>query len=207
MRELLLFFFIDLRILARFTISIFLLVLYQILSYVEVIIDGNALVISEMILNDSHGGFIGGFSWAILMLMATVVGELFENKEMIKIFIFSILFSTIGVVLSFIFGISKRRVNISYITLSIGLGCILFCILWEIYENKELTHRKSIIFQPQGKNAFALYVFHGVLYVFTVLLIPESIDWGIVLIIGFVNMFIIWLVAFILDKKKVYIIL
>ena len=94
------FFFIDLRILARFIISIFLLIIYQFLSYVEVIIDGNTIVISELILNDSHGGFIGGFGWAILMLMATVVGELFENKDMIKIFILGILFSTVGIVLS-----------------------------------------------------------------------------------------------------------
>ncbi len=200
-------FFINLRILARFILSIFLLILYQILSYIEIIIDGNAIVISELILNDSHGGFIGGFGWAILMLMATVVGELFENKDMIKIYILGILFSTVGIVLSIIFGISKHRVNISYITISVGLGCILFCILWEIYENKELTHKKSIIFQPQGKNAFALYVFHGILFVFTLLLIPESIGWGIVLIVSFVNMLIIWLVAFILDRKKIYIII
>ncbi len=200
-------FFIDLRILARFIISIFFLIIYQILSYVEVVIGGNAFVISELILNDSHGGFIGGFGWAIFMLMATVVGELFENKDMIKIIIFGILFSTTGVVLSFIFGISKCRVNISYITLSIGLGCILFCILWGIYEKKELTQRRSIIFQPQGKNAFALYVFHGVLFLFTLLFIPESIGWGIVLIIGFVNMLIIWGIAFILDRKKIYIII
>ena len=135
-----------------------------------------------------------------------MVGELFENKDMKKIFIFGILFSTVGVVLSFILGISKQRVNMSYITLSIGLGCILFCILWEIYENKELTHSRSIIFQPQGKNALILYIFHGVLFGFT-LLIPESIGWGIVLIIGFVNMLIIWLVAFILDRMKIYIII
>jgi predicted acyltransferase len=200
-------FFINLRILARFIISIFFLILYQILSYVEVIIDGDAIVISKLILNDVHGGIICGFGWAILMLMTTVIGELFEKKDMKKIIIFGILFSTVGVVLAFIFGISKRRVNVSYITLSIGLGCILFCMLWWIYENKELTYRKSIIFQPQGKNAFALYVFHGALFLFTVILIPESIGWGIVLIIGFVNMLIIWAVAFILDRKKIYIII
>jgi len=200
-------FFIDLRILARFIISISLLIIYHILSHVEVIIDGTPFVISDLILNDSHGGFIGGFGWAILMLMTTIVGELFENKDMIKIFIFGILFSTIGVVLSFIFGISKHRVNISYTTLSIGLGCIFFCMLWGIYEKKELTQGRSIIFQPQGKNAFSLYVFHGALFLFTVLLIPDSIGWGIVLIIGFVNILIIWAVAFILDRNKIYIII
>ena len=69
-----------------------------------------------------------------------------------------------------------------------------------------MTHSRSIIFQPQGKNALILYIFHGVLFGFT-LLIPKSIGWGIVLIIGFVNMLIIWLVAFILDRKKIYIII
>ena len=200
-------FFIDFRILVRFIISIYLLIFYQFLSIAELIIDGNVIVLSELILKGSHGGFIGGFGWAILMLMTTVIGELFEKKDLKKIIIFGILFSAVGVVLSFIFGISKRRVNTSYITLSIGLGSILFCILWEIYENKKLTHRRSIIFQHKGKNAFTLYVFHTILSVFTGLLIPESISWGIVLIISFLNMIIIWLVAVILDRKKIYIII
>jgi len=200
-------FFIDFRILVRFIISIYLLIFYQFFSIPELIIDGNTIVLSELILNGSHGGFIGGFGWAILMLMTTVIGELFEKKDLKKIIIFGILFSTVGVILAFVFGISKRRVNTSYITLSIGLGCILFCILWVIYENKELTHKRSIIFQTQGRNAFTLYVFHGILFIITMLLIPESIGWWIVLIIGFVNMLIIWLVAFILDRKKIYIII
>ena len=200
-------FFIDLRILVRFIISIYLLIFYQFLSIAELIIGENPIVLSELILNDSHGGFIGGFGWAILMLMTTVIGELFEKKDIKKIIYFGILFSTVGVILAFIFGISKNRVNTSFITLSIGLGCILVCILWEIFENKKLTHTKSIIFQPQGKNAFALYVFHGILFIFIELLIPDSIGWGIVLIIAFANMLIIWLIAFILDRKKIYIII
>jgi len=200
-------FFIDLRILVRFIISIYLLIFYQFLSIAELIINENTIVLSELILNDSHGGFIGGFGWAILMLMTTVIGELYEKKDIKKIIFFGILFSTIGVILAFIFGISKNRVNTSYITLSIGLGCILFCILCVIYEKFELTHKRSIIFQPQGKNAFALYVFHGILFIFIELLIPESIGWGIILIVGFANMLIIWLVAFILDRKNIYIII
>ncbi|QEE17523.1 heparan-alpha-glucosaminide N-acetyltransferase domain-containing protein [Promethearchaeum syntrophicum] len=199
--------FINFRIIVRFIISIYLLIFYQFFSIVELIIDENTIVLSEMILTDSHGGFIGGFGWTILMLMATVIGELFEKKELKKIILFSILFSTVGVILALIFGISKQRVNISYITLSIGLGGILFCILWDIYENNESTNKKSRIFQPQGKNAFALYVFHGILYGFTLLLIPESIGWGIILIVGVVNMLIIWLLACILDRNNIYIII
>ncbi|MHA2017622.1 MAG: hypothetical protein ACTSXY_05020, partial [Promethearchaeota archaeon] len=197
--------FINLRNLARFIISLFLLILYQILSNISIYINGNQMVISDLILNDVHGGIIGGFGWAIMMLISTVIGELFENKRFVKILIIGVILTILGASFSVIWGISKHRVNISYIILSTGLASLLFCLLWWIFDEKALTHGKGFIFQPQGKNPFALYILHGLFYGFTILLIPKSINWALIIVTGFINMIIIWVIAFILDKKKIYI--
>ena len=199
--------FIDLKIMIRLLFSLFFLIIYQLLSNFSVLINGNQMLISDLMLIDRNGGIIGGFGWGIMMLLSTVIGELFENKEMLKILIFGVIFSIGGVISSLIWGISKHRVNISYILLSIGLAILAFCLIWWIYDSKAITHTKSYIFQPLGKNSFLFYVIHGLLHILIVILIPKSIGYLLIVVIGSLNVIFILAIALILDKKEIYFII
>ena len=199
--------FIDLKIKIRLLFSLFFLIIYQLLSNFSVLINGNLIIISDLIMIDRNGGIIGGFGWAILMLFSTGIGELFENKEMLKILIFGIIFSTGGIISSFIWGISKHRVNTAFILLSIGLAILAFCLIWWIYDSKTITHSRSKIFQPLGKNSFLFYIIHGLLHILIVILIPKSIGYLLIIVIGSLNVIFTAAIALILDKKEIYFII
>ncbi|MCF2141033.1 MAG: hypothetical protein K9W44_13325 [Candidatus Lokiarchaeota archaeon] len=139
-----------------------------------------------------------------MMIIATIIGELFQEKRILSIIIFGASFSIIGIISSIFLGISKHRVNFSYISLSIGLGALFLILLWYILEHKELSCCNNSIFRPQGRNSFVLYIIHAIILAITVIIIPETISWGIIIVIGLVNVALLWFCAYILDKKKIY---
>jgi predicted acyltransferase len=201
------YFFIRFSRKIRLVIAIIGLIAYQIFLQTTLNIDGTDITVSDLNLADVHGGLFGAIGFGLILLLSTVVCEAFETKKMYEFLIFGAIFTILGIITHFIWGISKNRVSVPYILISVGLASFLFYGIWYLYDYKHITHDSSRFFQPQGKNAIFLYALHGALTLVMRLLIPEDSAFYLVTIIGFVFITLIWLVGVILDKKKVYIIL
>jgi predicted acyltransferase len=209
-------FFIRLPRIYRFLIGVVFLELYQFVISLTVNIDGVLVAISDLGFGDNHGGFVGGFGFGAMLLISTAIIDNFRETDKLEILIFGSIFTILGTGLHFLWlytgfptfgGLSKLRVTQSYVFLTIGLAAIVYCFLWYIYDYQVLTKRKSYFLQPQGKNAFLLFVLQPI---FTLLLfsyLDRNIHAGWVFLIGFVNVAAIWAISYFLDKKKIYIII
>jgi hypothetical protein len=194
------------------------LIIYQIVLSLTVKVEGINIRISDWNLSDVHGGFIGGFGWGMMMLMGTVICEAFETKKMRDFVIFGIIFTVLGIILhliyiidpnnqSILWGISKNRVSISYILISLGLASLSFYGIWFLYDHRQITKGFSHFLQPQGKNSFFLYLFHGVLIEVMRLFIPEDTILIVAVLMGVSCVLIVWLMSYWLDKRKYYFII
>jgi predicted acyltransferase len=197
----------------RLVIAILGLILYQLILSLTVQIEGNMILISNWNLSDVHGGFIGGFGFFLMMLLGTVISEGLEQKKYQDFVFYGIIFTLIGFVMhlfwvvnpqDILWGISKNRVSISYIFISLGLASIVFYITWYLYDKLQITKGKSVFLQPQGKNAFFLYLFHGILIEIIHLFVPVDLLWTWVLVIAILCIGTVWFMGFMLDQKKIY---
>lgn len=172
--------------------------------------------ISNLGFNDGHGGFIGGFGYGAMMLLSTAIIDDFREINKSEILIFGSIFSIIGAGLHFLWiytgfplygGLSKLRVTHSYVFLSVGLASIVFWLIWLIYDYRLLTKRKSYFLQPQGKNAFLLYIIQPIFLGLSILYLKDDAHVTLIFLSGIINVLAIWGIGYFLDKKKIYIII
>ncbi len=199
---------------ARLIIGLLLLVAYQITLQSSVVVDGVVMTISDWNLSDVHGGFIGGFGFGIMMLLGTVVCEAFETKRMNDFLWFGSIITAAGVMFHFLmginnplWGISKNRVSMPYILISVGLASLCFYFVWFMYDNRQVTHGSSRFFLQQGKNSLFLYLIHALILEGLSALVPVDTELFIVLLAATGAIMSVWLIAIGLDKKHIYLII
>jgi len=209
-------FFIQLPRIYRFIIGFVLLEVYQFTIGLSVDIEGTIITISDLGFNDGHGGFVGGIGYGAMMLLSTAIVDDFRKINKWELLIFGFTFSALGTALHFIWfylgfpaygGLSKLRVTHSYVLLSVGLASILFWIIWYLYDNRKITKEKSYFLEPQGKNAFFLYIIQAAFLGLTLLYLRRDTHLALVFLGAFINVFLIWALGYIMDKKKIYIII
>ncbi|MHA1346812.1 MAG: heparan-alpha-glucosaminide N-acetyltransferase domain-containing protein [Candidatus Heimdallarchaeaceae archaeon] len=209
-------FFIILPRVVRFVIGIGTLVAYQFILMINVEVEGVLISLADLNLLDSHGGVIGGIGYAALLLIGTAIIDVFGEKKKLPILISGIIFSIAGAAVHFIWkfyeiplygGISKERMTPSYVSVTLGLGAILFWLIWYLFDIKEITKGKSYFLQPFGRNAFFLYIFHHLLILLATLYLPQNSHVALVIFVAVMNVGILWLLAFMMDKNKIYIVL
>ncbi len=192
---------------ARLVIGVILLAAYQIALQSIVVVNGVSMTISDWNLLNVHGGFIGGFGFGIIMILGTVVCEAFETKRMNDFFWFGSIFTAAGVVTHFIWGISKNRVSVPYILISVGLASLTFYLVWYLYDVRQITRGSNRFLQPQGKNSLFLYLIHALVLLGMRALVPFDADLVFVLLAAAGAIAIVWLIGVWLDKKKIFLIL
>ncbi len=209
-------FFIILPRIVRFVIGIGTLVAYQFILMITVEVEGVFISLADLNLLDSHGGVIGGIGYAALMLIGTAIIDVFSEKRKLPILVSGIVFSIVGTAVHFIWkfceiplygGISKERMTPSYVSVAMGLGAILFWLIWYLFDKKEITKDKSYFLQPFGRNAFFLYICHPLLILLATLYLPQNSHVALVTFVVVMNVGIIWLIAFMMDRNKIYIVL
>lgn len=209
-------FFIILPRIARFVIGIGTLVAYQFILMINVNVEGVLISLAELNLLDSHGGIIGGIGYAALLLIGTAIIDVFSEKRKIHILICGVVFSIVGTAVHFIWnyygiplygGISKERMTPSYVSVTLGLGAILFWLVWYLFDKREITKGKSYFLQTFGRNAFFLYIFHHLLILLATLYLPQNSHVALVIFVAVMNVGLIWLLAFMMDRNKIYIVL
>jgi len=81
----------------------------------------------DLVLRSPHGGLPGTLSWAALLIMATVLGDLFQGDANRKYFPFaSLLLLLVGFALARFVPVSKNRVSATYILITLGVSGLIF---------------------------------------------------------------------------------
>jgi len=190
----------------RLIIGILATIAYQIVISVTFNIQGTELVFSDIMYNESHGGILGGVGYGIMLIFSTVICESFEEKKFAWFIIWGSIFLILGVGAHFLWGISKRRVSVPFILISVGIGSLFYSLMWFLFDFKKMTKNKSIILQPVGKNSLFLYAAHSISTGLIVLISPGFIHIGFAVLITLMHMVLITLIGIVLDKRKVYIV-
>ena len=173
------------------------------------------ILLGDLNLLDVHGGIIGGIGYCILLLLCTAIVDDYRKTKKWFILTCGGVFAIAGLILHIIWyytgwpafgGISKERVTVSYILLTVGLGAILFCLIWFIYDKKQLTRNRSIL-QPMGRNAILLYILHPIFILLTILILNVDSNVFLVMFLSVISVAILWSLAFFLDRKKFYVVI
>jgi predicted acyltransferase len=134
---------INLPIWARFGFGLGLLVLYQYM------LDHYWL---GVVLGSEHGGLPGSLSWSAILILATVMGDIFLGKSSRKYFPWaSILTLLAGFALALLVPVSKNRVSASYDLITLGFSGVIFSGFY-------LVNFRLDFFTAWGQNPLLLYL-------------------------------------------------
>ena len=148
--------FIRMNTIARFAIGLGLLALYQImLDYFWL----------DQVLNSEQGGLPGVISWGALLVISTALADLFHKqgrsaRHLTVYALSSLAVLLAGILLSLLFAVSKHRVSISYVLISIGASALFF-LLFDLFSR--FTKIKPVLLQWWGSNPLLMYLIHMIL--------------------------------------------
>jgi len=113
---------------------------------------------SEQVLAHLHGGILGAISWGALLILATVLLELYSQKKRYMAYAI-LLFALGGLALSPIAPISKHLVSASYIFVSLALCGTIFWAVDAIGRGFHVEERRDFLCD-WGENPLVLYLAH-----------------------------------------------
>lgn len=145
----------------RLIVGILLLFVYQ------VILDGYLL---GAVLSSNHGGLFGAVSWAALLILSTVAAD-FWRKGNSAFLGFGLATASAAFLAALIVPISKHRISISYVLISLALCIFVFLVVKAI---SDAGNWKEGLLSWWGKNALYLYLAH--LLVLGLFVAP-GVDW------------------------------
>jgi predicted acyltransferase len=156
--------------------------------------------------SSAQGGLQGVISWGALLLISTALADLFHKQQRYNLVyaLSSIAVLAAGILSSFLFVVSKHRVSLSYVLISVGASALVFFLFDTFFR---LTKIKLALLEWWGKNPLLLYLIHMALLGVT--FIPGSEVWyagapvwsAIIQVIGFFS--ILCLIAWRLYSKKI----
>lgn len=200
----------------RFIVALILLVGYQFLLEIQIMIENSPITIGDLNLASEHGGLMGAIGWGAMLLLGTAVIDNFHKKKVNQICIIGLILVALGTGVHFLWklvgfplqgGLSMHRVTPSYILLSVGLSAIFYWFLYYLYDKFNITKGKSYIFQPLGRNAIFLFILLGGFILLTWLYLPKTAVCWLVIFCSLINSIAIWSIAFLMNKKGIYIVL
>lgn len=182
----------------RLAAGIALLLVYQIL------LDNFWL---SQVLVSAHGGLLSALSWGGLLVLATVLGDVFHKAAGYKpgFLAASALVLAIGMASSLLVAVSKHRVSLSYVLISLGISAL---VLFAFNLFLMLTGMKLEPFQWWGKNPLLLYIIHMILLGVTFLPGKEiwytAAPWWSAILQTAAFFAVLCIIAWRLDAKKIY---
>ena len=162
----------------------------------------------DTVLASPHGGLYGAVSWSAMLMLATVLADLFHqpNHGMRNLMLASITALAVAMALTVWFAVSKNRVSAPYVLLSLALSGFLFCGCHVLVD--KLKVRLSLLVW-WGRNPLVMYVLHMLLLGLMVLPgIPTwyaRAPWWLVALQAAGLLAILTWAAWSLDRKKRYV--
>lgn len=200
----------------RLIIGFLMLEVYQFIIGITVNIDDTLLTISDLGYYGDHGGLIGSFGYGVMLILGISIVDDFRKIDKMEILIFGLIFIILGTLFHYIWvyigfpaygGLSKMRVTHSYTLLTTGLAACIFWLIWFIFDYHKATKNKSYFLQPQGKNAFFLFVIQPIFLILSIVYLNKDAHVGLVFMSGIINVFVIWAISIFMDKRKIYLII
>jgi len=125
------------------------------------------------VLQATHGGLEGALGWGAMMILATVLGDVFHDASTRKWFPdISIGMLLAGLALALLVPVSKHRISASYVMITLGGSGIVF---WLFHVVEERVGRTIRLLTMWGRNPLVLYVLHGLLLGLFVM--PDAPGW------------------------------
>jgi len=193
----------------RLAVAIVLLVVYQILL---------DFVFMDVILAQTEGGLFGAMSWSAMMLLSTVVAHSLEVKKFINFLWSGSIILTAGIISLFVLeanglsGCSRPLVSSSYGLISIGAACIVYYIIYLIFDvkksdpsRKDFKNSVQNLFSVLGKNPFFIFIIHGLLIEIVIKLLDYNTPFVLVALIAVSHVVLMDCIAYKMDRKKIYI--
>jgi predicted acyltransferase len=144
--------FIQIKASYRWIVGLIILVGYQLL------LDQYWL---DQVINTVHNGPQGALSWGAMLIIATSLGDLYQQEEWRQYFSwFSLILVIAGSLLALAVPLSKHRASASYVLLSLGLSGLTFYVFHLLDSRYKL---QLPILTEWGKNPLLLYILHGIL--------------------------------------------
>ncbi|MFO7795717.1 MAG: heparan-alpha-glucosaminide N-acetyltransferase domain-containing protein [Promethearchaeati archaeon] len=163
------------------------------------------------IYNAIEGGFFSSLGWGSIILFSSVLTKHFSFDSKNKYFIIGGIISLlIGMFTSLIWGISRFRITLPFVFISIGASSLLYYLFYLIFDRWENNYdffNQENFLSIMGKNSFILFILHIIIINILYYVIPLNIDTWLVFIIGFSHGATIWLFSYFLHKFEIYIIL
>jgi predicted acyltransferase len=152
-----------------------------------------------------------------MMIFSSVLAEGLRKNDKRKYFLMGgALFMIIGLITSFFWRISRGYMTLPYVFISVGASSILYYMLYLLFEQRGRNppFKNEKILSPSGKNAFILFLIHIItLYIFyeaipfLYVFLAEDLKWVVVIFFALLNVCIILLIGYILDKCKIYLVI
>ncbi len=122
----------------------------------------------EIVLGSQHGGLPGSLSWAAILILATVLADLFHNQRKRRYFPWlSLGFLLAGFILAIFVPVSKNRVSATYDLITLGFSGVVFTIFY-------LLNFQLDFFSAWGRNPLLLYL---LAFLVTGLFVLPGIPW------------------------------
>ena len=194
---------IELKPFLKLSVAIIIMILHQLILFTP---------LSSIIYDSIEGGIFGALSWGSMMILSSFLAEsLTKGKDKVKnYFLFGgLICLVLGFGFGFILGISRAYISLPYIIVSVGIASLIYYLMYYIFEVWANNHefvKKEKFFSIVGKNAFMLYLIHVVIVYSIYQIIPLNIYSVIIFSISFVNVAIIWFIAFYMNKFKMFIV-
>lgn len=114
------------------------------------------------VLSSTHGGVEGALAWGAMLIMATVLGDLYHDIPRGRRWFVPVSAGVLiaGLLLAFIVPISKHRVSASYVLMTLGASNVIF---WCFHVFDKRRGRSIPMVGEWGRNSLLLYVAHGLL--------------------------------------------
>ena len=145
-------------------------------------------------------------AWSSIILFGSALSEI-RSKTKEDLFLpmlvaVAVLMSIVGKNAANFFPISKHLVSLPYLALSTAVSVFFFAV----FVAKETVGGPSFRFLSMvGRNSFAIYVVAGVESLFVESVFPASLAIGWVVVVTAAASLFCFLLAWVLDKKKIYI--
>lgn len=112
-----------------------------------------------IVLRSPHGGAQGSLGWSAMLILATVLADLYHDAPCRRKPYVWASFATLalGIALSLAVPVSKHRVSASYVLISLGVSGLLY---WAFNFIEEHLHLRLPVLSAWGRNPFLLYLLH-----------------------------------------------
>ncbi len=164
----------------------------------------------DSVLHSSHGGLPGSLAWSAMLILSTVMADLFYEKQRLggSYLPWLLIALVVGVMAAFLVPVSKNRVSLSYVLLCNAFSAFLF----SVFHAFTARVKKGVPFLSWwGMNPLFLYVLHLILT--GIFFLPDVPWWyseaGLLLAFGELAFIyaVLTLVAWALYRKHVLIVL